>query len=332
MMINDKILFFASGDFAIPTFKSLIDKHYNITGLVTSNDKLLFPERSDNKRLIDIALEHDIPVLVVKNKLNDPDIYKWIIEHDADIFCVISFKFLPDIILKCAKKVAFNIHGSILPYFRGAAPIQHALKCGFEETGLTAFVLNDKIDCGDILEIRKIKIDETDDYGSLFAKMSDKCVDFTIFIIENISIYGESYYKDNVKKQEVLQLPVEHAYAPKLNDDFASLWTSSSMKKAVNYKRAISPLNGLKMSLKLTDKKTNKIKETSFIVHDCIFNRKYNAMDVIETDLKTYLHYSPVDAEWFCDIKEIQIPGKRKMPVVEFLKGFVNIYKNNSIE
>lgn len=327
-MTTDKILFFASGDFAIPTFKSLIQHNYNITGLVTSHDKLLFPDFSENKKLIDIALEHNIPVLIVNNSLNDPDNYKWILEKQADIFCVISFKYLPNIILSCAKKVAFNIHGSLLPYFRGAAPIQHALRCGFKETGLTAFVLNNKIDCGNILETTKIKIEETDDYGSLFHHMSVKCTDLTIYVLEKIAIYGEEYYIHEARKQPDFYISDNHSKAPKLKDDFCTLWTSSTQDEAVNHLRALSPLNGLKMTLEVTDKKSNKTKDMTFIIYKCSFHRKYNYKEIIESDLKSYLHFSPDNQEWFCDITELQIPGKKRMNIKDFLIGFVNTYKN----
>lgn len=330
-MVQDKILFFASGDFAIPTFKALIQHNYNITGLVTSKDKLMFPERSDNKRLIDIAVENNIPVLIVNNSLNDPDTYKWIVEKEADIYCVISFKFLPDIILKSAKKVAFNIHGSLLPYFRGAAPIQHALRCGFEETGLTAFVLNDKIDTGNIIETTKIKIEPEDNFKTLFCRMSDKCTDLTIFVIEKIALYGEDYYINDAKQQPNLNLPDDYATAPKLRDDFSTLWTSLNKNEAVNHLRALSPLNGLKMTLILTDKKSNKTKEMTITVFSADFHRKYIDKPLLDTDLKTYLHFSPDNVDWFCNITELQVSGKKKMTVSEFLPGFVNIYKNNNI-
>ena len=210
VMVEDKILFFGSGDFAIPTFKSMLDRNYNVVGLVTSNDKLMFPERSDNKKLVDIALEHNIPTLVVGSSMNDPDIYKWVQKREADIFCVISFKYIPPIMLRCAKKVAFNVHGSLLPYFRGAAPVHHAIINGFEETGLTAFVLNDKIDCGKILETNKIAIYDTDDFKSLFCKMSDKCADFSIYVIEKIAMFGTDYYVHNAYEQPVIEIDEKH--------------------------------------------------------------------------------------------------------------------------
>lgn len=328
VMVNDKILFFASGDFAIPTFKSMIKHNYNIVGLVTSNDKLMFPDKSENKRLVDIALENNIPTLVVGSSLNDPDIYKWIQKKEADIFCVISFKYIPPIMLKCAKKVAFNVHGSLLPYFRGAAPIHHALLNGFEETGLTAFILNDKIDSGKIIETNKIAIYDNDDFRSLFSKMSDKCAEFTIYVIEKIAMFGESYYIDNAYDQPVIDIEEKHKVAPKIGPDFAYKWYHGSVDDAERYFKVIRPLNQPKVRFLLTDKKTGKQKHLDITVYDCSFVRKYEDVPVIESDLKTYLKFSPKDAEWICSITDLQIAGKKHVNLDEFLRGFTNLYKN----
>lgn len=331
-MVNDKILFFGSGDFAIPTFKSMIEHNYNIVGLVTSNDKLMFPERSNNQKLIDIALEHNIPTLVVGSTMNDPDIYKWVQKKDADIFCVISFKYIPPIMLKCAKKIAFNIHGSLLPYFRGAAPIHHALLNGFEETGLTAFILNEELDAGKIIETSKIAIYDTDDFSSLFCKMSDKCAEFTIYVIEKIAMFGESYYKDMAYEQPNIDIDEKHKKAPKPGPLFAYEWIHHTVEEIERYFKVLRPLNQPKIKLSLIDKKNGKRKSIELTVYNCKFSRKYNDIPVIESDLKTYLKFSPKDSEWICSITDIQCAGKKHVKLDEFLRGFVNIYKNYDFE
>ena len=156
-----RILFFGSGDFPVRTLEHLINTGYDISGVVTSHDKNHFEE----KRVRDIARENNIDCITV-GSTREPELLQWLDAHPAEIFCVISFKYLPKEVLTRASLCAFNIHASLLPFLRGAAPINRAILYGFKETGLTAFRLTDKIDCGNILENTKVSIDAVENFGT----------------------------------------------------------------------------------------------------------------------------------------------------------------------
>jgi len=176
------VVFFSSGDFGIPTLKALIENEkYNVKGVVTSNDKAVY----NDKRIADIADANGIPCCIPSN---DDELYYFLenIKDDKSDFgnnlyyCVISYKKLSDRILSLVDGRAMNVHASILPFLRGAAPINWAIRLGFKETGLTAFKLSDKIDRGDIINSMFVNINDDETYDSLFKKLSDKCVDFTM--------------------------------------------------------------------------------------------------------------------------------------------------------
>lgn len=183
-MKKDRIVFFTSGDFAIDTFETLLNNGTNIVGLVTNNDAVKF-HKSNIK---DIAEIYRIPCYTIKTKDlgDDKFLIDWLKRIDADIFCVISFNILPQEIIKLAKKCAFGVHTSLLPFLRGFKSINRAIELNYKETGLTAFVLADKIDCGDIIANTKIEISTTDTYDTLYKKLSDLCVDFTGFAINDV--------------------------------------------------------------------------------------------------------------------------------------------------
>ena len=136
-----KILFFGSGEFPLGTFQDLCSSvDIEVVGLVTSKDKPMFKNHKV-KSLYEVAEENNIPTLVIGSTFSDEDI-EWIQNHRAQFNVVISFKKLPQEVIDSAQ-YSFNVHASILPYFRGAAPINHAIRLGCKQTGLTAFMLSD---------------------------------------------------------------------------------------------------------------------------------------------------------------------------------------------
>ena len=160
------VVFFSSGDFGIPTLKALIENEkYNVKGVVTSNDKAVY----NDKRIADIADANGIPCCIPSN---DDELYYFLenIKDDKSDFgnnlyyCVISYKKLSDRILSLVDGRAMNVHASILPFLRGAAPINWAIRLGFKETGLTAFKLSDKIDRGDIINSMFVNINDDETY------------------------------------------------------------------------------------------------------------------------------------------------------------------------
>lgn len=325
-MKNNKIIFFASGDFAVPTLKHLLENNYSIIGIVSSKDKVIF----NDKRIVDLAEEYNIPY-VIPNDLEDESFVNWLRQKNPDIFCVISYKKLPDVILSIPNTCAFNVHASLLPFLRGAAPINWAIRNGYKETGLTAFLLNDKIDCGNILSNEKVSIKETDDYKSLFQELSIKCCSFTRKVIDNIILH-EKFYLNKSISQSVLPNTIGNILkAPKINQDYFKDWDYLNADEFIRLIRSVKPIDGIPMKMVILQETCGE----NFMTNEIIKKLRckiYNAEKVntnhdktIMTDGKEYIFLRLNNGECV-SIKEIQLEGKKRLDVKEFLRGFK--YKN----
>ena len=347
-----RILFFGSGDFPVRTHEHLINTGYDIAGVVTSHDKNHFEE----KRVRDIARENNIDCITV-GSTREPELLQWLDAHPAEIFCVISFKYLPKEVLTRASLCAFNIHASLLPFLRGAAPINRAILYGFKETGLTAFRLTDKIDCGNILENTKVSIDAGENFGTLHRKLSDVCPEFTQRVIDGI-IAGD--YKADILQPDGIDLDVMHA--PKLHQEDLKFWPYEGANKPNAYDlilrriRAVSPTHGFDFPVSVYDCWADNRDEFGFekplkrfVIK--VFDAEvrdltpgdieqmnagsllpvttkddygcYNFMsEVLHTDFKTYM-YAVLNCKELKRLyfKRVQMPGKKVMDVAAFVKG-----------
>ena len=245
------IVFFSSGDFGIPTLKALIeDKRYNVKGIVTSKDKVVY----NDKRILDIAKENGIPCCIPSN---EEELYCFLepiknneFETDNNLYyCVISYKKLSDRILSLVEGRAMNIHASILPFLRGAAPINWAIRLGFKQTGLTAFKLSDKIDCGDIIYSMFVDINKDETYDSLFEKLSNKCADFTMCSLNRFRIM--SITDSDGKHQPNIGVKSDILVAPKITMKYWDGWLNLSMDEIDRLFRSTS--NGLPCKLYIID-------------------------------------------------------------------------------
>ena len=308
-MTKDKIVFFANGDFAIDTFETLVNNGSNIVGLVTcANDKVRFHK----KTIRQVAEELRVPYYMIKGEKFEEDAFfiDWLKRMDADIFCVISFKKLPKEIIKLAKKCAFNVHASLLPFLRGAAPINWAIRLGYKETGLTAFVLNDKIDQGDIIANTRVKIAAWEKYTTLYKKLLDVCVDFTDHVIEDVLQHDD--WKDCLIAQPNWNHEYEYIInAHKVNlDYFRCHWSHFTC-----------------------DNKEKKFEAKIYDVE--VVNKEETPMNVqtlyCESDGKTFVKLNLADCEKCVYIKRIQLAGKKIMNIEDFLNGFRYFRENKTV-
>lgn len=322
------IVFFSSGDFGIPTLKALIEnKRYHIKGIVTSKDKVVY----NDKRILDIAKENSIPYCIPSNEEELYHFLEPIKDTESEFgdnlyYCVISYKKLSDRILSLVEGRAMNVHASILPFLRGAAPINWAIRLGFKQTGLTAFRLSDKIDCGDIISSIFVDIDIDETYDSLFEKLSNKCADFTmgslnIFRVMSITDSDGRHQPNIGVKSDIL-------VAPKITMKYWDGWLNLSMNEIDRLFKSTS--NGLPCKLYVID--SNKIKpcavfDAKIWNYEFIPNFEEGSEGVnwypTECDGKHYIRVAFGDqVEKVMSIKEIQLSGKKKMGVEEFLRGF----------
>ncbi len=230
-----KIIFFATPDFAIPSLKILLENNYEILAVVTATDKPRGRGRSLSVTPIkQFALDHNIKVFTPE-KLNDENFEKDLRELKPDLFIVVAFRILPRKIFTIPKFGSFNLHGSILPKYRGAAPIQWALINGDKETGLTTFFLEDKVDTGNIILTEKVEILEGDNFESLHDKMSLVGADL---VLKTVKIIEEGNYELKIQDNS-LATP-----APKITKEICEIDWKKSANEIHNLVRGLSPIPG----------------------------------------------------------------------------------------
>ncbi len=231
-MIKPKIVFMGTPDFAVPTLEAIQEK-WGLTAVVTVPDK---PKGRGRKLMAspvkEKALEYGLPVLQPE-KLKDETFEQELAAIDADIICVLAFRILPRQIYTKSKLGTFNIHGSLLPRYRGAAPINHAIINGDKKSGVTSFLLQDVVDTGDILLKREIEIPDGSTAGELHDMLMPESAKLAI---ETIDLLLEGNFQ--AKKQD----DTEATPAPKIfRDDIKINWNTDALTLR-NYIHGMSPI------------------------------------------------------------------------------------------
>lgn len=182
-----KIVFFGTPEFAVASLEKLVDSDFNIAAVVTMPDKVAGRGhkllQSDVKKF---ALSRGLPVLQPE-KLKSEEFLKQLREIDADLFIVIAFRMLPEAVWSMPRLGTFNLHGSLLPKYRGAAPINRAIMNGEKETGITTFFLKHEIDTGDIIDQQKITISDDDNVGSVYDRLMHLGAEMVVKNVEEIA-------------------------------------------------------------------------------------------------------------------------------------------------
>ncbi|MDD5361905.1 MAG: methionyl-tRNA formyltransferase [Ignavibacteria bacterium] len=302
-MFNDqlKIILMGSPDFGVPAFNAIIEKGFNVPYVVTVPDKQkgrgLKLHQSEVKNF---ALEKNIPVLQPES-LKDEDFISKLKEIQPDLFIIIAFRILPAEVFKIPKFGSINLHASLLPKYRGAAPINWAIINGETESGITTFFLNEKVDTGNIILQKKVQIGIDETFGEVYSKMSAEGPGLVLKTID--LIISESY---NLIPQDNL----EWTKAPKLFRDKCVIdWRKQSFE-IHNFVRGLSPvpcaftkLNGKVIKIlrtKLTDTKSNGLPGVLNITGKSLF---------INT------------ADNLIEILELQPEGKKPMQASAFING-----------
>jgi methionyl-tRNA formyltransferase len=299
-----RIIFMGTPEFAVSSLEILLKNHYNVVAVVTAPDKpagrnLQLASSEVKKK----ALEYGLPILQPTN-LKDPAFIEQLKSFQADIQIVIAFRMLPEVVWNMPPLGTFNLHASLLPAYRGAAPINWAIINGEKETGLTTFFLKHEIDTGDIILQQKEPIYPTDNVGTLYERLMNKGAEL---LLATVKLIETKQY--TLKKQEDLGV-VKHA--PKIFKETCQINFQQSVEAVHNFVRGLSPYPAAWFMLQ---GKLCKVFRTTFIQEQ----HSITAGE-LQTDHKTYLHIATADG-WLV-IEELQLEGKKKMGVVEFLRGF----------
>lgn len=305
-------------DFAVPSLDILVKNNFNVVAVVTAPDKPAGRGRKITFSSVkEYAIEKQIPVLQ-PTKLKDPEFVENIRSFQADLQIVVAFRMLPEIIWKMPSKGTFNLHASLLPKYRGAAPINWAIINGETETGITTFFIDEKIDTGRIILREKVKIGGSETAGELHDHLMMKGAGLVMKTVEMImegklSLKSQKDYAtsmDNLKS------------APKIFKEDTLIKWDKSILEVFNLIRGLSPYPGAFTKLIGPDNNSwiLKIFKSELIdSHPAIEQTKSNPGELI-TDNKSFIFLGCGDG--YLDIKELQLEGKRRMPIIEFLKGF----------
>jgi methionyl-tRNA formyltransferase len=294
------IIFMGTPDFAVPSLKTLVESSHSIIAVVTGADK----ERGRGRKITytpvkEFALEHNIPVLQPE-KLKDENFINRLRELNADLYVIVAFRILPVEVFTIPLKGSFNLHGSILPKYRGAAPIQWALINGDKETGVTTFMLEQKVDTGNIVLQEKVGIEEDDDFGILHDKLS---ILGAGVVLKTVSLIDDGNIK-LIKQDNSLSSP-----APKITKELTEISWNKSAEVIHNLIRGLSPYPGA--YFKFNDKVIKVYKSR-------ISRKHYRPGEFIQTKHSLIVGCGKDSLE----VLELQQEGKKRLIIDEFLRGF----------
>ncbi|MBD5353972.1 MAG: methionyl-tRNA formyltransferase [Bacteroides sp.] len=306
-----KIVFLGTPDFAVESLRRIVDGGYNVVGVVTMPDK---PAGRGHKLyqspVKEFAVEHGLH-LMQPVKLKDPAFVDELRSLDADLFVVIAFRMLPEVVWTMPRLGTFNLHASLLPRYRGAAPINWAVINGDTETGVTTFFLKHEIDTGDIIAQEKVEILPTDNVGDVHDRLMELGAELTIKTIDDI-IAGTL----TTIPQEQLVGDTEPTPAPKIFKETCRIDWNLPAERIHNLVRGLSPYPAAWTTLMDggTEVGAVKVFETR-IVKSHVGNIPGEI--IIEGDTLTVGCGNGEAIE----ILSLQAPGKRRMPTPDFLRG-----------
>ncbi len=296
------IIFMGTPDFAVPALEKLAESRHTVSAVVTVPDKPRGRGRKVQPSPVKKrAQELNIPVLQPR-KLKDPAFISNIREYQPDILVVVAFRILPREVYAIPPKGAVNAHASLLPKYRGAAPIHRAVMHGETETGITTFQIEDKVDTGGILLRERIPILPEDTTGTLYEQLKNLAADCLLKTL------------DGLEKGTLKPLPQDDSLAtpaPKIHPEEAILDFSLSGRQIINTIRAFSPVPGARFFL---DGSMIKVLKAHFNPQEDTDPR------TLERTGKQSFAIHCADGLIFPD--ELQPEGKRKMHVRDFLNGF----------
>lgn len=313
MKKNIRIAYFGTPEFAASQLEAIIAAGYEVAVVVTMPDKPAGRGRKiQYSNVKKTALEHGLPLLQPE-KLKDPDFLQQLASYQANLFIVVAFRMLPSVVWQMPELGTFNLHASLLPQYRGAAPINFAIINGETETGLTTFFLNEEIDKGAVIMREKVGIRPDETAGELHDELmllGNKVVVETIRKIEN----GEASAQPQDELTENQQLKP----APKITKEFCDIDWSLDCKTVYNHIRGLSPYPAAHTRLISENGETVELKvfasEIETGKHDFPIGQ-------VVTDNKKHLKVALRDG--FIQLTQIQQSGKKAMPIADFLRGKV---------
>lgn len=305
-MEKPSIIFMGTAEFAVPSLKILIDSGFDIKAVVTATDKPAGRGKhiqfSDVKKF---ALEQNLNIMQPE-KLKDSNFLNELKILNADLFVVVAFRMLSKDIWTLPKLGTINLHAALLPNYRGAAPINHAIINGETKTGVTTFFIDEQIDTGNIILQHECEILPEDNIGTLYDKLQ---IFGANLVLETVNLIADG----NIKPRPQPTIPdnlLKHA--PKITKEFCQINWNDNVVNIHNLIRGLSPYPCAFSNI--DENNIIKFFKTSYTIE----NHDFNCGDII-TDNKKYLKIAAKDG--FLNVEELQISGKKCMDIRSFLAG-----------
>ena len=300
------IIFMTNSDFSFPCLDLLIKSNHNILGVVTNPPQKMGRKKKQINNAITLKCDEIGVRTITQQDLNDVTFENELKKYDADLLVVVAYRILPKNLLTIPKLGCINLHGSLLPAYRGAAPIQWSLINGDKQTGLTTFLIEPKVDTGAIIKQKRIKILENENYGSLKNRMA---IEGATLLLDTINLITDG---------KILPIQQDENFvskAPKITKKMTFInWNSSSID-IYNFIRGLSPSPGAQS--KVFDK-IIKIQETQIV--DANINKiSFNPGQVVDIS-KSKLCIQTGNG--ILSIIRLQLAGKRSLDIKSFLNGY----------
>ena len=300
-MKSKSIIFMGTPDFAVCSLDKIMKSKILIKGVITAPDRNSGRGRKINKSPVkEYAIKNKIPIFQPSN-LKDENFQKEIKKLKADLFVVVAFRMLPESLIKIPKLGSINLHASYLPNYRGAAPINWVIINGEKETGITVFFLNKNIDEGDIINQKKIKINEYEKAGELHERLMN----------EGSNLLTESIFEifKNTNKTKKQNINTTDIKAPKITKSICLLPKNEKAEKIINKIHGLSPYPAAFILHKNKSFKIFSARPHKFVNNNSsffIYNKKILYNNTMNETI---------------EITEIQAEGKKRMNSSEFIKG-----------
>ena len=307
-----RIVYMGTPDFAVEALRQLVEGGYNVVGVITMPDK---PAGRGHKiqysPVKQYALEQNLPLLQPE-KLKDEAFVEALREWKADLQIVVAFRMLPEVVWNMPRLGTFNLHASLLPQYRGAAPINWAVINGDTETGITTFFLKHEIDTGEVIQQVRVPIADTDNVEVVHDKLmvlGGKLVVETVDAILNGTV--------KPIPQEEMAVVGELRSAPKIFKDTCRIDWNQPVKKVYDFIRGLSPYPAAWSELTTSEGETIVVKvfETEKIIESHRL-----PVGMIVSDGKKYIKVAVPDG--FVSVLSLQFPGKKRLKTDELLRGY----------
>ncbi len=311
-----RIVFFATADFAVPSLSALVESRHDILAVVSAPDKPAGRGKKLRQSPVkEYALKKNIKVLQPE-KLRDDTFLNELKSFGADLFVVVAFRMLPELVWDMPPKGTVNLHASLLPQYRGAAPINHAILNGEKESGVSVFQLSHTIDTGDVILRERAPIHENDNAGSLhdrlmFLGAKTLCRAIDMMADDNYTLTAQGNFDPEVQLKE----------APKIFKEDCLLDFNLPAKDVLLKIRALAPYPAAFCYIECPQKGKLQLKIYAASIQEEMGDFSKKVGNII-TDGERYINI--ITGKGLIALKEVQLQGKKRLSVSDFLRGFRN--------